>query len=71
MSVEGNRVETVRALMSFVADKEEIKTSLTMAKNAENKTAWEIAANAKNRPVCQVLKDLGDTNSASSSCLLS
>lgn len=73
MSVEGSRVETVRALMTFVSapDKEELKTTLTMVKNADSKTAWEIAAAAKNTPVCQVLKDMGDTNGASSSCLLS
>jgi ankyrin repeat protein len=83
-AVEANRPEVVRALMQHVAENEEKKTALTMAKNAEgevasacldcfvtlylDKTAWDIAYSAKNNPVCQVLKEMGDANSASSSC---
>ncbi len=68
---EGGRVETVRALMGFVATDEAKKTALTMAKNNEDKTAWDIAFAAKNKAICQVLKDLGDQNAASSSCSIS
>lgn len=71
MACEAGRVETVRALMEHVANDEEKKTSLTMAKNSEDKTAWDISAAASNKPVCQVLKDLGDANGASSSCVIS
>mmetsp|Transcript_7723 Transcript_7723/g.6903 ORF Transcript_7723/g.6903 Transcript_7723/m.6903 type:complete len:185 (-) Transcript_7723:125-679(-) len=71
MSCEGGRVETVRALMEFVGTDEEKKTGLTMAKNNEDKTAWDIAAGASNKAVCQVLKELGDANGASSSCIIS
>ena len=70
-AVEGGRVETVRALMEFVQGKEDVKVALTMAKNGEDKTAWDISAAAKNRAICQILKDLGDSNGASSSCTLS
>ena len=71
MAVEAGRVETVRALMEFVGTDEEKKTALTMAKNNEDKTPWAIAEGAANKAVCQVLKDLGDANGASSSCIIS
>lgn len=71
MACEAGRVETVRALMEHVANDEEKKTALTMAKNSEDKTAWDISAAASNKAVCQVLKDLGDANGASSSCIIS
>ena len=70
MAVEAGRVETVRALMEFVANDEEKKTALTMAKNSEDKTPWDISAGASNKAVCQVLKDLGDANGASSACII-
>lgn len=70
-AVEGGRVETVRALMEFVQGKEDDKVALTMARNGDDKTAWDISAAAKNRAICQILKDLGDSNGASSSCTLS
>ena len=69
-AVEGGRVETVRALMEFVHGEEEKRSTLTMAKNGDDKTAWDISAAAKNRAICQILKDLGDANGASSSCLI-
>lgn len=69
-AVEGGRVDTVRALMEFVQADEEKKTALTMAKNGDDKTAWDISAAAKNRAICQILKDLGDANGASSSCVI-
>jgi hypothetical protein len=65
------RVETVRVLMESVASDEAKKTTLTMTKNSEDKTAWDIAAGAKNQAVCTVLKELGDSNGASSSCIIS
>lgn len=68
---EGGRAETVRALMVSVAGDEPKKTALTMAKNSDDKTAWDIAAGAKNRAICQILKDNGDANGASSSCCIS
>lgn len=70
-AVEANRVETVRALMQAVNDDPDKKTSLTMAKNSEDKTAWDLAFGAKNKAVCTVLKDMGDANGASSSCVIS
>lgn len=42
-AVEANRVETVRCLMQHVSDNEQLKTSLTMAKNNEDKTAWDVS----------------------------
>lgn len=56
--------------MQFVADKPDDKTALTMAKNSDDKTSWDIAFAAKNKAVCQVLKDMGDANGASSSCII-
>lgn len=70
-AVEGGRIETVRALMEFVQGKEDVKVALTMARNGDDKTAWDISAASKNRAICQILKDLGDSNGASSSCTLS
>jgi hypothetical protein len=71
--VEGSKIEVVRALMQWVEtkEKEEMRTTLTMAKNGDGKTAWELAAAANNKAVCQVLKDLGDTNGASAACCIS
>lgn len=69
-AVEANRPETVRILMQHVSTNEETKTSLTMAKNSDDKTAWDLAYAAKNKAVCQVLKDMGDANGASSSCVI-
>lgn len=70
-AVEANRVETVRALMQYVNDDAEKKTALTMAKNNEDKTPWDLAFATKNKAICQVLKDMGDANGASSSCSIS
>lgn len=70
-AVEANRVDTVRALMQHVAADEANKTALTMAKNSDEKTSWDIAYGAKNKAVCQVLKEMGDANGASSSCSIS
>ena len=69
-AVEGGRVETVRVLMEHVQGDEDLKLALTMAKNGDDKTAWDISATAKNRAICQILKDLGDSNGASSSCAI-
>ena len=63
-------METVRVLLAWVADKEEEKTKLTMAKNSDDKTAWDLAAGAKNRAVCVALKEGGDPNGASSACIV-
>lgn len=71
MACEAARIETVRALMEFVQSDEEKKSILTMAKTSEDKTAWDIAAGAKNKAICVILKELGDLNGASSSCVIS
>eukprot|EP01039_Chlorochromonas_danica_P007620 gene7620-8422_t len=68
LAVEANRVETVRVLMQFASEDPEKKTALTMAKNSDDKTPWDISFGAKNKAICQVLKDMGDANGASSSC---
>jgi ankyrin repeat protein len=68
---EGGRVETVRVLMTHVSGDEAKKTALTNAKNSDDKTSWDIAFASKNKALCQVLKDMGDTNGASSSCVIS
>jgi ankyrin repeat protein len=70
LAVEANRVETVRVLMQATAEDAEKKTALTMAKNSDEKTAWDISFGAKNKAICQVLKDMGDANGASSSCTI-
>lgn len=57
--------------MAAVSEDEAKKTTLTMAKNSDEKTAWDLAYGAKNRPICQVLKEMGDVNGASSSCIIS
>ena len=70
-AVEGGRVDTVRCLMEHVQNDDAKKSALTMAKNGDDKTAWDISAGAKNRAICQILKDFGDENGASSSCSIS
>ncbi len=70
-AVEGSRIDTIKALMEYASKNEETKTKLTMAKNGDGKTAWDIAFGAKNKPVCTVLKEMGDVNGASSSCTIS
>jgi ankyrin repeat protein len=69
-AVEGNKVDTVRALMEFCTGKDELKASLTNAKNSDDKTPWDIAFGTKNQAVCGVLKEMGDANGASSSCVI-
>lgn len=69
-AVEASKVEVVRVLMEAVHNNEEKKTALTMAKNNDGKTAWDLAAAAKNQAVCQCLKEMGDTNGASSACII-
>ena len=70
-AVQGAKVETVRALMEFCREKDDVKASLTNAKNSDGKLPWDIALSEKNQAVCQVLKDMGDANGASSSCFIS
>lgn len=70
-AVEANRLDTVKVLMTAVAEDETKKTALTMGKNSDEKTPWEIALTAKNTPICQVLKEMGDVNGASSACIVS
>lgn len=69
-AVEANRVETVRILMQHIEGDTEKLTALTSAKNSDEKTAWDLAVGAKNKAICQVLKDMGDVNGASSSCAI-
>lgn len=68
---EGGRVEVVRCLMDNVGSNPDRKTALTMAKNSDNKTPWEIAFGAKNSAICGILKEMGDANGASASCVIS
>ena len=70
-AVEGSRLDTIKALMEFASKTETVKTELTMAKNSDGKTSWDIAFGAKNKPVCTILKESGDVNGASSSCVIS
>jgi ankyrin repeat protein len=69
---EANKPDMVRLILTHpkVAENEETKTALTMAKSNEDKTAWQIAEGKKDRPLCQALKDCGDVNGASSSCVI-
>ena len=68
---EGGRVETVNAIMEFVAIDKDLLMSITMNKNEDGKTAWDIVSEAKNAPICQILKAMGDTNAESASCTIS
>ena len=70
-AVEGSRIDTIKALMEHAGKNPEEKTQLSMAKNGDGKIAWDLAFGAKNKPVCQALKDMGDVNGASSSCVIS
>ncbi len=69
--MEAGKVEVVRTLMQAVESNEEKRTALTMAKNSDGKTAWEIATAANNKVICQVLKEMGDSNGASAACCIS
>jgi ankyrin repeat protein len=70
-AVEGSRLDTIKLLLETANKDEAVKTELTMAKNGDGKTAWDLAFGAKNKPVCTVLKEGGDPNGASSSCVIS
>lgn len=67
---EASKPDTVRALMEHVQSDEAKRNELTNAKNSDEKTPWEIAFGKSDKPVCQVLKDMGDANGASSSCVI-
>ena len=70
-AVEGGKTDTVKALMEAVQGDEEKRNTFCNAKNADGKTAWEIAMAAKNQSIATILKDMGDPNGASASCILS
>lgn len=70
-AVEANRLDTVKILMTAVGEDDTKKAALTTAKNSDERTPWDIAMAAKNTAVCQVLKEMGDINSASSACVIS
>lgn len=67
---EGGRVDTVTAIMEFVAKDEVAKATITTGKNDEGKTPWDVAFASKNAPLCQVLKDMGDVNALSATCII-
>ena len=69
-AVEAGRVDTVRELMQHVAGDEAKRNTLCNMKS-DNKTAWDIAVGTKSKAMCQCLKDMGDINGASSSCVIS
>jgi ankyrin repeat protein len=70
-AVEGSRLDTIKLLLEAASKDEAVKTELAMAKNGDGKTAWDLAFGAKNKPVCTALKEGGDPNGASSSCVIS
>ena len=67
---EAGKAEMVRCILNHESVGEEKKTALTMAKNKDDQTPWAIAEAKKDRPLCQALKDCGDVNGASSSCVV-
>lgn len=69
-AVEGSKADTVKALMEAVAGDDDKKLKLCNAKNSDDKTSWEIAMGAKNQAICGILKDMGDPNGASASCVI-
>ena len=71
LACEGGRIDTVRALMSFVSGDDDKKTKMSLAKNDEGKTAWDIAVGAKAAELCKTLKECGDVNGQSASCVIS
>ena len=71
LACEGGRIDTVKALMNFASSDEEKKKKMSEAKNDEGKTAWDIAVGAKNQELCKTLKELGDVNAQSASCIIS
>jgi ankyrin repeat protein len=69
-AIEGGKSDTVKALMEAVAGDDEKRNTLCNAKNSDGKTSWEIALGAKNQAICGILKDMGDPNGASASCVV-
>jgi len=67
---EAGRVDTVKALMEHVQSDEAKRNNLCNMKS-DGKTAWDIAVGTKSKAMCQTLKDMGDVNGASSSCVIS
>lgn len=68
---EAGRVDAVKALMEHVQNDEAARNAMTMMKNADGKTAWDVAVGTKSKALCTVLKEMGDVNGASSSCVIS
>ena len=69
-AVEGSKADTVKALLDFVSGDEEKRNALCNAKNSDGKTSFEIAMGAKNQAICTILKEMGDPNAASASCVI-
>lgn len=65
---EAQKLDVVKALFAHCPD-EESKAKLS-AETCEGKTAWDIASASKSTPLCECLKDAGDTNAASAACVI-
>jgi ankyrin repeat protein len=65
---EAQKVDVVKALFASCVD-EEAKTKISN-ETCEGKTAWDIASASKSTPLCEGLKDAGDTNAASAACVI-
>lgn len=65
---EAQKLDVVKALFASCRD-DDAKAKLS-AETCEGKTAWDIASASKSTPLCECLKDAGDTNAASAACVI-
>ena len=65
---EAQKIDVVKVMFAACPD-DESKAKLS-AETCEGKTAWDIASNSKNTPLCECLKESGDTNAASAACVI-
>jgi len=68
--VEANKPDVVKFIFQFTADKEDVKLVMCNTKNSDDKFPAEIAIGMKSKELVQILKDGGDPNAASASCII-
>ena len=68
---EAQKAEVVKFCMEYLSDKDELREQLTNAKNGDGKIPFELAVAHKNQAICTILKEGGDANAASASCIVS
>lgn len=69
-SVEANKPEVVKYVMEVCKGDAGLLQTLTNGKNSDGKLPFDIAMGAKNSAIVGILKEGGDANAASASCII-